>query len=107
VTEINLGTTDDGRTVSARLGDVLTVRLDEVPTSGYRWELGDHDPAILQPEDDDYSPPSVDTLGGAGTRQFRLLVIGAGKSRLKLIRRRSWDPDSAVETFETIIDASG
>ena len=104
--EIDLDKTDIGRPRAAHPGDVLTVRLDETPTSGYRWELDAHDPGVLQPLDDDYTPASGDLMGGGGTRVFRFEVVGFGTSPLKLIRRRPWDAASVVEEFETTIDAS-
>lgn len=104
--EIDLELADAGRSRAAAPGDLVIVRLDETPTSGYRWELDSHDPAVLQPDGDDYDPPPGDTLGGGGTRKFRFKVIRSGTSPLKLIRRRPWDADSEVEAFETTIDAA-
>jgi len=106
VTQIDLDKGDIGRPRSVRTGDTLTLRLDETPTSGYRWELDSHDPAVLQPDGDDFEPPSGDTLGGGGTREFRFKVISSGTSSLKLIRRRPWDANSEVEAFETTISAA-
>ena len=103
--KISLDGIETGRRIPARRGDVLSVRLDETPTSGYRWELDDHDAAVLAPEGDDFRPASGSTMGGGGTRQFRFKVIGSGTSPLKLVRRRPWDADSVAETFEATIEA--
>lgn len=104
--EIGLDGDDTGRRIQAQPGDVLILRLDETPTSGYRWDLGDLDPAVLAHAGDEFSPASADTVGGGGTRVFRFTVIGPGTSPLKLVRRRPWAPDSIVEAFEATIDAT-
>jgi inhibitor of cysteine peptidase len=103
--EIALGKPDDGRTVTVRPGDTLVVRLDEVPTSGYRWEVESPDPGILRPAGDHYEPPPEDTLGGRGTRTFRFEAIAAGNGKLQLDLRRSWEPTSvAAERFLATIE---
>jgi len=106
VPHIELDKTDAGRSRSAAPGDAITVELDEIPTSGYRWELDGYDPSVLEPDDDDFSPATVGTLGGGGTHRFRLRVVGSGTSQLKFVRRRAWDPSGAVETFETAIEVT-
>jgi inhibitor of cysteine peptidase len=105
--EIDLDGNVTGRSIAARPGDVLILRLEETPTSGYRWELDDHDPGVLAPAGDEFSPDSGDTMGGGGIRRFRFTVVGPGISPLKLVRRRPWAADSVVEAFEATVDATG
>lgn len=103
---IELDKTDAGLSRSAAPGDAITVELDEIPTSGYRWELDAYDPSVLEPDGDDFSPATDGTLGGGGTRRFRLKVVGSGTSQLKFVRRRAWEPGVVVQAFETTIEAT-
>ena len=103
---IELDQTDAGRSRPAAPGDAITLELDEIPTSGYRWELNGYDPSVLEPDGDDFSPATDGRLGGGGTRRFRFQVVRSGTSQLKFVRRRAWDPRGAVETFETTIEVT-
>lgn len=104
--QITIDNAESGREIPANQGDELTIRLDEIPTSGYRWVLEDHDPSVLRIDGDDYTPPPGDRLGGGGTRSFRFKVVGAGRSGLRLARRRPWDADSTAASFEVVIDST-
>ncbi len=107
VTQINLDGTDAGRTRPAEPGDLVVVRLDETPTSGYRWQIEELDPAALRVARDTFVPSSGTALGGAGTREFQLAVVGPRATRLRLALRRAWEPaGAAVRHFETTIDAT-
>ena len=102
--EVVLGRADDGTTVAVAAGDSVVVRLDEIPTSGYRWEVSDFDPTVLLPAGDDFVPASADALGGGGHHKFRFKVVGTGSGKLRLIKRRAWEPESAaVDRLEATI----
>jgi inhibitor of cysteine peptidase len=105
MTEIGLDQTDAGRAQAAAPGDTVVVALDETPTSGYRWTVDAFEPAVLAAAGDEYIPSSS-ALGGGGVHRFRFEVVGASSSRIRLILRRPWDPDSIVDTFETTIEAT-
>jgi predicted secreted protein len=83
----------------------VVIRLAETPTSGYRWQLDEHDPAVLQPAGDDFVPAADARTGGGGIREFRFLVRNADRSRISLSLRRSWETESAgAQKFETTIN---
>lgn len=79
----------DGSVLKAKVGDALEVRLPEVPTTGYRWEVVTlplwltvvHSHLTLE-------DPSV---GGGGTRSLRLRVDGPGEGAVVLELRPVWD----------------
>lgn len=103
--EIRLDMADTGRSRRAAPGDLVIVRLDETPTSGYRWEVGAFDPAVLESEGDDFAPSTGAGIGGGGTREFRFRVVGAGDSSLRLMQRRAWEPDTdPVKTFAATVE---
>ena len=104
--EVVVDRSNAGQTCSAAPGDVVVVRLDETPTSGFRWEVESVDSAVLEPVGDDYTPPPGSSRGGEGVHAFSFRVIAPGDGALKLTLRRSWDADrSGAETFEVAIHA--
>jgi predicted secreted protein len=98
-----------GGLVTAALGDTVVVRLDEIPTSGYRWQVDDVDPSILEGLGDDFKPSPAGGLGGGGQHEFRFLAVGTGdRCPLRLILRRAWDPDgNDAEVFDTTVVVTG
>jgi predicted secreted protein len=104
--DVVLGRADDGTTVAVAAGDSVVFRLDEIPTSGYRWEVTEYDPAVLLPAADDFVPASADAVGGGGHHEFRFKVVGPGTGKLRLIKRRAWESEStAVDSLEVTIHA--
>jgi inhibitor of cysteine peptidase len=102
---IELGIADAGRVVEALPGDEVVVRLDEAPTSGYRWEPDPGPPPSPQPQSDEYAPPAAG-LGGTGIRSFRFLVGGPGTTTIRLVHRRAWEPAiQATGSFEVTVRA--
>jgi predicted secreted protein len=86
-------------------GDLLVIRLTEVPTSGYRWQLDDHDPAVLQAAGDEFVPAADARTGGGGMREFRFVVVGTDRSEVALRLRRDWETGApAAQEFRTQIN---
>jgi inhibitor of cysteine peptidase len=105
--EVTLERDGAGTSLSVAPGDSVLVRLDEIPTSGYRWEVKEFDATVLQPVGDDFIPASGGAVGGGGQHEFRFRVVGPGKSELRLVRRRPWEPETAaVDELEATIDAT-
>jgi inhibitor of cysteine peptidase len=104
--EIILDTTDAGRAQCVAPGDSVLLRLAETPTSGYRWEVRECDPAVLRLAGDDFVRSEHAGLGGGGQREFRFEVVGPGQTELRLACRRSWEPESdAIEELMATIVA--
>jgi predicted secreted protein len=94
-----LGPSDSGRAVRLRPGEAVTVRLPENAATGFRWEVAEHDPDLVEIDSSaDYPDPRV---GSGGEAVFTVRAMRPGETRLRLARRRSWeDPAKAAETFE-------
>jgi inhibitor of cysteine peptidase len=110
---IELGEADDGQARAVTVGDEVAVVLDETPTSGYRWALAAFDEGIVAARDDEFrsemSEPGMSEpgrMGAAGRHTFRFVVVGPGSTALRLVQRRSWDPDAVAGQFEVRIEAS-
>ena len=91
-------------TYEARVGETVTVRLDETPTTGYQWEVVG-EPAGLCVEANTFEPPSSAAAGARGQRVVTLTAAEPGSHRLRMERRRAWEP-AAAETCEIVVHVS-
>ncbi len=97
---------DSGRTVTVHVGDVVSVRLPESPTTGYRWQ-SEVDSTRLRAAEDRYEPAQQQTRGGAGERVLGFEVLVAGSTALRLAERRSWESGPASTEFSVQLDVQG
>jgi inhibitor of cysteine peptidase len=79
---------------SATVGEEIVVRLEEAPTTGYRWQP---ETAGLELLEDRYDPPSG-SHGGTGYRVLRYRASTAGSAEVQAVERRPWE-SSAVDRF--------
>jgi inhibitor of cysteine peptidase len=92
-------------TYEVGVGEQVTVRLDETPTTGYQWEVVDV-PSGLAVETSSFEPPPPSAAPGAGgQRVVTLTAVEPGHHRLRLQRRRAWEPPAA-ETLEIVVHVS-
>lgn len=93
---------DDGRRVSAHVGDTIEVRLAENATAGYRWVIDDGERCgALELSEADAAYPGG-TTGCAGEARFRFAVRAAGTSTLRLKYWRHWEGDAGVRRRFTV-----
>ncbi len=92
---------DHGQTLSASVGDHLTVRLEENPTSGYRWTSCGIGNGLAQVAD--RYDGLTSTPGAAGMRVFKFHVIHTGVNELCLVNRQEWDPEDPAGRFHVKI----
>ena len=101
--EVDEGNAEERHRASA--GDHVVIRLAETPTSGYRWQLDEYDPAVLRPAGDEFVPAADARTGGGGIREFRFDVVGAASSDVSLDLRRAWETGAAAaQHFRTTIN---
>lgn len=69
---------DNGRTVSAQVGDTLRIRLSENPTTGYLWQATASDGLVITRTE--YAPDdrSGTLAGSGGVRTWTLEVTKSG-----------------------------
>jgi inhibitor of cysteine peptidase len=100
---IELTEHDQGREISAPLGETITLRLQENPTTGYRWALDSA--GQLQTVQNIFIPPDTgQPVGAGGTRvlQFKAARLGSHIIRLRLCR--PWEgAGSALQHFNAAI----
>jgi predicted secreted protein len=91
-------------TIHATAGRV-EVRLDESPTTGYRWQPVEVPPGVEVVGARFHDPSGPTVAGGSGTRIFQLLVPEPGSYSLTFHLRREWEPEPIeVSTIELEID---
>jgi inhibitor of cysteine peptidase len=89
---ITLTRADDRRTVELRTGEVVTVRLEENPTTGYQWALEPAGDEVLSLEGSEHVRTPGSAVGGGGERVFTLRAKKVGSAILRARLRRAWEP---------------
>lgn len=87
---------DNGSLVPLKLGDTLSVALDSNPSTGYSWQVGAVDKAVLeQLGPPQFALPSGTTPkpGAGGTQTFNFNAVGKGQTTLTFDYVRPWEKD--------------
>jgi inhibitor of cysteine peptidase len=93
---LELGERNDGSIAAARVGDVLTVRLPENASTGYRWAIDRVDPEKIELVEASGHYPASAAVGSGGDAIFRFKVKTAGESTIALKYWRQWEGDTSV-----------
>ena len=103
---------DRGKAVTLKAGQSLTLRLNENPTTGYRWIIPMFDAQLIQLTDDRFEPTVAENesgnkpmmMGAGGQRILVLQANGPGTIHLKLENKQSWDLKSpSAESFDLTV----
>ncbi len=79
-----------GRTVDLAMGQVMELRLEENPTTGFRWSVvSDGAPACEVVASRFQAKGTAPGRGGEHAWQFR--AVRAGECDIELLYRRAWD----------------
>ena len=98
--------TDDGRVFNVQKGDQVVVRLEESPTTGYRWAVEDVDAGILRLQNDDFSPAGSG-VGGGGERTLTFIAQNAGTTRIQLKLWRDWEGSNSIRNrFDVVFSVT-
>ena len=94
----------NGAKITARVGDTIVVRLQEISGGGYRWTLTSVDADTLEMKEHGYEPARAG-VGGAGASVWRFRTKQAGRARLELKKVRPWNlGDPAGERFAVNVE---
>lgn len=96
---------DNGKSMSVKSGDVITLSLQENPSTGFRWTL--EKSGGLQIMRDSYTPSSTGLIGAAGVRTWMFMVTGSGRQTITATYKQSWMPTTGSETRFTLELISG
>lgn len=89
----------DGATVSANVGDTLTIELPEIPSTGYRWSPDSTGATFLLFSGDEFQLGTQSAIGGGGTHTFRFSAQQSGTGQIRCILARPWEQGSPRDTF--------
>jgi inhibitor of cysteine peptidase len=81
----------NGKTIDLSVGQVFLIQLDENPTTGYRWDVCEIDPDLIERTEDQYSQNLGSETGGGGVRIFKFTAKKTGQSQIQLKHWRSWE----------------
>ena len=82
---------DSGRTVTVAPGSVITVRLAEPRTAGFKWAVQDDGGGAMALTSEELVPAGLP--GGRAVHEFRFAALEPGSVDLRLVQRRPWAPD--------------
>ncbi len=85
-------------TVSVNQGSVITVKLQENPTTGYQWNLTTT--PGLRVISDNYVPSDTTgkLSGSGGTHVWEISATAKGEQKINAVYMRSWEPVTGNET---------
>lgn len=78
--------------IEAKVSEPFTISLPANPTTGYEWNA-DYDYGLLKLESTQFERDDKETLrmGAGGTSVFVFTPIGAGKTTIYFVYKRSWE----------------
>jgi inhibitor of cysteine peptidase len=76
-------------TISVMRGENFTVRLEAVPTAGYRWQPI-YDEAYVKLISNDFVPSSK-KMGAGGVEQYLFNALKPGKTVIEMVYKRPWE----------------
>ena len=88
---------DKGGTVTIKMGDVLEVRLNSNPTTGYEWYLQKQSTALLKLTGQSWTQPPPDHVGAPVVQILDFAPTAKGTGVLLLHYVRSWEPPDPNE----------
>jgi C1A family cysteine protease/predicted secreted protein len=97
--EMQVTERDNGGAIDLN-GQVLVLKLESNPSTGYGWQVQGLDKRMLRQVDvDEWVPDTPGMLGGSGTQVLRFAGVGKGQANLKLVYARSWETAAPAKTF--------
>lgn len=88
--------TDREKTFQVSQDDVVLIRLEENPTTGYRWEVDAVDDRVVELQNSNYSMATESGVGGGGVRTFTFKAKSPGTGSIRLKLRRAWESEDAA-----------
>jgi inhibitor of cysteine peptidase len=103
-----IGAADNGLTVALSVGEPLKLELDSNITTGYSWEITEHDQRLLKLADSGYAPSNTGkapVAGGGGKQWWTFTALASGHTKLHLAYHRPWEKGvPPVEEFEVTVE---
>ena len=107
---VEVAAKDNGKTVSAVVGNLVRITLESNPSTGYNWELRDFDygAAIFHSSDLVARKTGNVLMGAPGDTVIVLQAIDPGTQQITAVYRRPWEPpDQVASTFSFTLEVDG
>ena len=85
---------DAGTTLRLMVPAIISITLDENPTTGYHWRQRRSEGAISITSST-FTPAAGASIGEGGQRHFTVHASAPGSAMLELYYARSWETDSS------------
>jgi len=93
---ITLTQANNSQSIEVQTGDIISIRLDENPTTGYRWKLEPDNQGVLELTQSEFVQDASAGVGGGGQHIFTFKALKAGTVSLNLKNWREWEGDRAI-----------
>ena len=101
---VTLTAEDNGKSIAVPLGEKVILRLNENPSTGFRWAVDPSDNEIIELRGCDYIQAPDSALGGVGQRVFVFKAKRSGSVCILLKLRREWEGNKPIASrFEVNI----
>ena len=97
--EIQLTQANDGESCEVHPDDVVIVRLDENPTTGYQWAVNTLDDKVLALQGSEFLPPGDPQFGEGGIRVFTFKAKTTGRAHIQLKYWQEWEGNGSIDTL--------
>jgi len=88
--------TNNNETVTVPVWSNITIRLEENPTTGYRWNVTSS--VGLQYLNETYIAPETELVGAGGVHQWQYVAAEPGSAEFIAIYWRPWEEVTGNET---------
>jgi inhibitor of cysteine peptidase len=95
---VTIGESQNGATVYVNRTADITLKLNENPTTGYRWNLTATPGLVMVNDTFVPSDTTGKLVGSGGTRIWEMNAAGTGTQIINVVYMRSWEPVTGNET---------
>ena len=104
VNKIEVVTAYDKAEVSAKVGDVIKITLNENTSTGYSWQIIDLPQQVELTEEQVIDDNPAGLVGAAHLKVFEFMIKESGALKIKLNYTRVWEKNTDnVKNFELIV----
>lgn len=104
--KVSLGANDNGKTVAAKAGNKIVIKLPGLGTAGYQWNVVSSG-SLKAPTKRTMAPSSGSGVGASAAEEFTWATTGAkGSITLRLEQKRSWEP-TPIKTYSVTLKFPG
>jgi inhibitor of cysteine peptidase len=102
VASVEIDESNNGEQIELALGEVLAVRLESNPSTGYVWEIDELDESVLRQIGEavfELSVPDNPPPGTGGWVTYRFEAVGEGESELRLLYHQPWTKEAPLVIY--------